>query len=221
MTHESSRLAEEAKQALSEALSAAESSGHPLNHSCFHDAIASRDEVIAIIDRLAALASSQASDLAVHESPNVSDNAPCDQSMIDKAPGLPPLPPSDACIQYGERDCYFPSTVRAYTAAAIESLRAEVERLTSERNEQYGVITELLDQMHHFANADQWLWDESQRDPESYKSWVRSRAAHMLRKFTNRAAIDAAIAGKHKGEPHAGSTAEDFWRGTLSDRNKP
>lgn len=47
---------------------------------------------------------------------------------------------------------------------------------------------ELLDQMHHFANADQRLWDEGQRDPESFKSWVRSRAAHLLAKF-NRPAL--------------------------------
>ncbi len=46
--------------------------------------------------------------------------------------------------------------------------------------------SELLDQMHHFAHADQKLWDESQRDPESFKSWVRSRAAHLLAKFNTR-----------------------------------
>lgn len=49
---------------------------------------------------------------------------------------------------------------------------------------------ELLDQMHHFANADQRLWDEGQRDAESFKSWVRSRAAHLLAKFNRPAALD-------------------------------
>lgn len=61
MTHEATRLAEEAKQALSEALSAAESSGHPLNHSRSRDADSARDECIAAIDALAALAQTAAS----------------------------------------------------------------------------------------------------------------------------------------------------------------
>lgn len=43
--------------------------------------------------------------------------------------------------------------------------------------------TELLDQMHHFANAEQRLWDETQRSPEAFKIWVRSRASHLLAKF--------------------------------------
>ena len=47
------KLVEEAKQSLSEAMSAAESSGHPLNHSASKDAAEARDDLLAIIDRLA------------------------------------------------------------------------------------------------------------------------------------------------------------------------
>ena len=79
----------------------------------------------------------------------------------------------------------------AYARAAVEADREASRSLLDLLREQEEILAELLDQMHHFANADQRLWDESQRDPESFKSWVRSRAAHLLAKFTDRAAAEA------------------------------
>ena len=54
---EVSRLAKEARELLSEALNAAESAGHPLNHGRSRDAAVARDELLTIIRRLATMAS--------------------------------------------------------------------------------------------------------------------------------------------------------------------
>lgn len=95
---------------------------------------------------------------------------------------------------YGDR--YF---MGDYSSAQLSSAQDKfftacsplaIRTLLDAHAEQSKIIAELLDQMHHFANADQRLWDEGQRDPESFKSWVRSRAAHLLAKFTDRAALD-------------------------------
>ena len=63
-----------------------------------------------------------------------------------------------------------------------DRLRVENERLSRAN-------AALLDQMHHFAHADQKLWDESMRAPEDFERWVRSRATHMLAQFNGRASV--------------------------------
>lgn len=83
---------------------------------------------------------------------------------------------------------------RAIHAFATALLAEKVQRI--ERLEAANAA--LLDQMHHFANADQRLWDEGMRDAESFKSWVRSRAAYLLAKFN---APPAALSQPH---PHGG-----------------
>jgi hypothetical protein len=88
---EVARLAEEARDLLLEALSAAESAGHPLNHGRSADANKARDELLAIIARLASAATSPASEALTpqqREDILVKAGAICDGGMSHDDFGL-------------------------------------------------------------------------------------------------------------------------------------
>lgn len=64
----------------------------------------------------------------------------------------------------------------------VEQQRSNLSLIAS-APEMAGALAELLDQMHHFAHTDMKLWEPELRTDAAFKSWVQSRAAHLLHKF--------------------------------------
>lgn len=95
-------------------------------------------------------------------------------------------------------------------ASAIESLQAEVERLTNE-----------CTALRIRANAQPVRMDQCETYCATAKRLTAERDA-ALRKYSEWHIEALSRAAKDKAEPeNPAAIAERFWRGTLSDRNKP